>query len=59
MKLQLTAVAQYEKKGDADKVTKHMKGFDVLLKQEKDQNFISDKAYQTLKLDADSLAEQW
>lgn len=59
LKLQLTAVAQYEKKGDADKVTKHMKGFDVLLKQEKDQDFISDKAYQALKLDADSLAEQW
>lgn len=59
LKLHLKTVNHYIKKEQADKVNKHMKGFHALLKHEKNQGSISEKAYQTLKLNADSLAEQW
>lgn len=55
----LTAVNLYEEKGQADKVVKHMKGFDQLLEHQKNNGLISDKAYRFLKGDTKSLIMKW
>lgn len=59
LKVHLTAVSLYEEQGRADKVVKHMKGFEVLLDDEKKKQWISDKAYQSLKANAEALIEKW
>ncbi|MFJ7933272.1 S8 family serine peptidase [Sporosarcina sp. NPDC096371] len=55
LKTHLTAVAQYEKQEAGDKVMKHMKGFKVLLDQQKGSKLISDKAYNALVASADEM----
>ncbi|MFJ7933273.1 S8 family serine peptidase [Sporosarcina sp. NPDC096371] len=55
LKTHLTAVAQYEKQEAGDKVMKHMKGFKVLLDQQKESKLISDKAYNELMASADEM----
>lgn len=55
----LTAVGHYEETGSMDKAIKHMKSFKQLLDYQKENELISDKAYNALKSDADSLIEQW
>lgn len=57
--LHLTAVGHYEKTGAMDKVVKHLEGFHVLLDQQKENDLISEKAYQVLKNDADFLINYW
>lgn len=57
--IHLTAVGQYEKKGSADKVVKHMEGFKRLLDHQLQDRLISEKAYNSLKKDADTLIKQW
>lgn len=59
LKLHLTAVSQFEKTNKADKVVKHLKGFKKLLDHQKNNDLISDKAYNQLTNDADSLIEKW
>jgi hypothetical protein len=59
LKLHLTAVKHYEDKELSGKVIKHMGGFKVLLDHKKDNNMISDNAYNTLKKDANTLIEKW
>jgi DNA/RNA endonuclease YhcR with UshA esterase domain len=59
LKIHLTAVSHYEKQGRADKVVKHMKGFEVLLDHEKEKQWISDRVCQSLKADAEALIEKW
>lgn len=46
--LHLTAVEQFEKQGDAEKVKRHMASFQLLLDQQKDNDQISKKAYERL-----------
>lgn len=55
----LTAVAQYEKQGSAEKVVKHMQSFKLLLDQQVEHKLISDKAYNALQADTDALIKKW
>lgn len=55
----LTAVGLYEEKGQAEKVSKHLEGFKVLLEQQKANGAISDQAYNILKADMDALITKW
>lgn len=55
----LTAVSLYEEKGQAEKASKHMEGFKVLLEQQKTNGSISEKAYHFLKADTDALIAKW
>uniref|UniRef100_UPI00403FC19C FIMAH domain-containing protein n=1 Tax=Oceanobacillus sp. FSL K6-2867 TaxID=2954748 RepID=UPI00403FC19C len=57
--LHLTAVEQFEEKKTADKIAKHMQGFQLLLDQHKDASSISDKAYQALSSDTTDMIAQW
>lgn len=51
--MHLTSVEHYEKKEADDKVVKHMKGFKSLLEHQKNEELISDEAYETLKNNTD------
>jgi hypothetical protein len=55
----LTAVARYEEEGVADKVVKHVHGFKRLLEHQRENGWITEKAYTVLKGDADSLIAKW
>ena len=57
--MHLTAVSQYEGKDLTDKVLKHMTSFQTLLAHQKENNLISEKAYNYLETDAASLIEHW
>ncbi|MEK3890810.1 FIMAH domain-containing protein [Bacillus sp. FSL K6-3431] len=59
LKLHLTAVDRYEKQEAAAKVVKHMEGFKQLLEQQKENEWISMKAYSTLKANAEALIKKW
>lgn len=58
-KVHLTAVALYEKQEAAGKVVKHMESFKQLLDHQKENELISNKAYDLLKADTDSLIKKW
>jgi adenine deaminase len=57
--IRVTAVSHYEEKEQAKKVIKHMKGFKQLLEHQRENKLISEKAYNALKEDADSLIKKW
>ena len=57
--LHLTAVEQFEGKKAADKVAKHMQGFQLLLDQQKDATSLSDNAYKQLSSDTTDMIAQW
>lgn len=59
LKVHLTAVEQYEKKKESEKVVKHMKSFNTLLDHQLTNQLISEKAYKALKVGADELIEKW
>lgn len=59
LNIHLIAVGQYEAAGSADKVTKHLKGFNLLLDQQRNKQLISEKAYSELKAEAHALLKQW
>jgi CubicO group peptidase (beta-lactamase class C family) len=59
LNMHLTAVSHYEQKNMADKVIKHMEGFKTLVEHQKNEDLLSDDAYQTLKRDADYLIGKW
>jgi len=46
--LHLTAVEQFEKQGNTDKIAKHMQSFQLLLDQQKENELISTKAHEQL-----------
>ncbi|WP_412931161.1 polysaccharide lyase 8 family protein [Lederbergia ruris] len=52
--LHLTAIGQFEEKGAAAKVVKHLEGFQLLLDHYKEDESISNYAYNTLKAAANS-----
>ncbi|WP_192894729.1 M6 family metalloprotease domain-containing protein [Neobacillus notoginsengisoli] len=59
LKAHLNSVGQFEKKGSADKVVKHVNDFKRFLDLKKDENQISGKAYDSLKAYADAMIEIW
>lgn len=59
LQVHLTAVNHYEQKEAADKVIKHMKGFNDLLEYQNKNELISDEAYEALIADANNLRETW
>ncbi|WP_077328885.1 M6 family metalloprotease domain-containing protein [Virgibacillus siamensis] len=59
LKIHLTAVEQFEKQEAAEKVVKHMQGFNLLLEHQTENELISDKAANALQFYADYVISQW
>lgn len=59
LKAHLKSVEQFEKKGSADKVIKHINDFKQFLSLKKKANQISEKAYTNLNAQADAIIEVW
>lgn len=59
LQLHLTAVGHYENREEAEKVIRHMVGFQVLLDHQKDQGVISGEAYEQLSHESDLLIQEW
>ncbi|MBM7693804.1 M6 family metalloprotease-like protein [Peribacillus deserti] len=59
LKAHLNSVGQFEKKGSADKVVKHVNDFKEFLELKKGAKQISVKAYDSLKAYADAMIEIW
>jgi len=59
LKAHLRSVEQFEKKGSADKVTKHINDFKGFLDNENASKKVSAKAYESLKAFADGMIEVW
>src|SRR5699024_7395082 len=59
LQLHLTAVGHYEKQEDTVKVVKHMNGFKDLLDYQKDNELITDEAYESLYKASDSVIGNW
>ncbi|WP_010530084.1 FIMAH domain-containing protein [Lentibacillus jeotgali] len=55
----MTAVDHYEDKELADKIVKHLKGFAQLLEYQRENDLISERAYQALKEDTGYLMEKY
>ncbi|WP_170848185.1 serine hydrolase [Lentibacillus halodurans] len=55
----LTTVSRYEENEQVEKVIKHMEGFKQLLNYQKENEIVSEEAYNTLYSDAESLIENW
>src|SRR5699024_567160 len=49
----------YENNNDAEKVIKHMEGFQKLLNHQNDNDLITENAYETLLANANSLIQKW
>src|SRR5690606_25154011 len=59
LKIHLTAVSRYEEKDEAEKVVKHLEGFQQLLDHQRDNEWITEEVYNTLKVHTESLMERW
>ncbi|SFA99849.1 Zinc carboxypeptidase [Lentibacillus halodurans] len=57
--MQLTAISHYAEKEEANKVVKHTKSLKSLLDHQKEEELISEKAYDRLADDADYLIGKW
>lgn len=57
--IHLTVVDRFEQLAEADKVVKHMNGFKQLLDYQKDNQLLSEKAYNKLMLESDALIKKW
>ncbi len=55
----LISVDRFENQGETDKVVKHMKSFNLLLDYQKDNELISENAYNILKNNADALIKKF
>ncbi len=55
----LTAVTYYEENNQAEKIIKHMESFKKLIFHQKENDFISEWAYNLLYADANALIENW
>ncbi|MDY0395871.1 hypothetical protein RWE15_17645 [Virgibacillus halophilus] len=55
----MTAVSQFEKKNSPEKVVKHLQGFKLMLKHERENDAISAESYQHLYDSADYLMQKW
>uniref|UniRef100_UPI003F82ADDC FIMAH domain-containing protein n=1 Tax=Virgibacillus salexigens TaxID=61016 RepID=UPI003F82ADDC len=59
LSLHLSVVSRFERKQAADKVVKHMLGFQDLIQHQLANNAISDKAFSYLDTEAIHLIETW
>ncbi|WP_100012743.1 serine hydrolase domain-containing protein [Lentibacillus sediminis] len=59
LQIHLNAISHYEDRDLAEKVVKHMEGFNYLLDYQRMNEFISEEAYETLKTNADYLIGKW
>ncbi|WP_449355059.1 serine hydrolase domain-containing protein [Virgibacillus natechei] len=59
LQVHLAAISHYEGTGSAEKVVKHMEGFQRLLDYQRENEFISEEAYETLHTNADYLIGKW
>src|SRR5690606_34495616 len=59
LKLHLTAIRQFEKQEDIEKIIRHMDGFHALLDHQYENQLLSINAYQILKADAEELTRIW
>lgn len=59
LKTHMIAVDRFERQESAQKIVKHMQGFDVLLEQQKSSEVISGKAYRILKSYSDEMIQKW
>ena len=59
LKVHLAAVDQFEQQNKAEKVVKHMKGFNQLLDQQMEDDQVSEATYNNLVAYADYLIEKW
>ncbi|GGB44296.1 hypothetical protein GCM10011409_22330 [Lentibacillus populi] len=59
LKIHLDAVEHYKKQDKSNKAVKHMKGFKLLVQQQKNDELISEKTYNAFKMNADYLLEKW
>ena len=59
LKVHMTAVSHYEGKELKEKVVKHTESFKLLLDNQKEEEQISDRAYNSLVDAADSLIKKW
>src|SRR5699024_6480804 len=57
LKLHLTAVSHYEKQEKVEKFIKHMESFKLLLDHQKDNELLSDNAYDILITETDRLLD--
>ncbi|MBD1221214.1 endo-alpha-N-acetylgalactosaminidase family protein [Virgibacillus halodenitrificans] len=55
----LSTVERFEKKDQAEKVVKHLKGFEKLLDNHIEKELLSEKAYTTLKIGTETLLDKW
>src|SRR5699024_6404887 len=59
IRMNLDAIEGYEETEASDKVGKHLKGLNELLDHYKEQELVSEKAYDALKVSAESLNDKW
>lgn len=59
LKVHLIAIARYEQQEAGEKVVKHMTSFKQLLDHQKENEWISEKAYNLLKANANLLINRW
>ncbi|QKY70390.1 M14 family zinc carboxypeptidase [Lentibacillus sp. CBA3610] len=59
LSVHLEAVSHYEEQEAAEKVIKHVEGFQDLLDHQQANDMISEKAFNILNHDADALIEKW
>lgn len=59
LKLHMKAVKRYEDQEKVEKILKHLKGFEKLLDQYREKQWISEKAYDVLKLSTEMLIKKW
>ncbi|MDY0393497.1 GH92 family glycosyl hydrolase [Virgibacillus halophilus] len=59
LNMHLVAVERFAKKGEVEKVIKHLKGFHVLLDQQEKNELITKEAYNALKANTDYLIWKW
>ncbi|MFA1818909.1 hypothetical protein ACDX78_01680 [Virgibacillus oceani] len=59
LQLHLTAIGHYEYQGEAEKVVRHMDGFQVLIDYQLNEELISHEAYGSLQVQAEVLADHW
>jgi predicted alpha-1,2-mannosidase len=59
LKVHLIAVSRYEEKELAEKVVKHLNGFKLLLDHQKENELISEKAYDILYANTEFVIKNW
>lgn len=59
LKVHLTSIEHFEEQENSQKVIKHTKGLKILLEHQKNEEDISDWAYETLEVNANKIINEW